>query len=310
MYLRFTKLQNLYKIDIKVLSLLAVKVLLMIIENKIKNVEEIIKKNKILGNKICLIPTMGSLHKGHISLVKEALKMGEMVWVSIFVNPTQFNELDDYKKYPRSLKDDILKLKKLSHKICIFSPSTKEIYTNKVKSDDFDFGFLESMMEGKFRPNHFNGVATIVTKLFEIFIPDYCFFGEKDYQQVVIIKKIIETNFKETKMIICDTIREKNGLAISSRNCFLSKKKFMESAIIYKMLVFARNNINKINFGLLENIIAKKINEISGFELEYLDFRDANSLKKISTINSKKHIRAFICVKVNGIRLIDNIELK
>ena len=310
MYLRFTKLQNLYKIDIKVLSLLAVKVLLMIIENKIKNVEEIIKKNKILGNKICLIPTMGSLHKGHISLVKEALKMGEMVWVSIFVNPTQFNELDDYKKYPRSLKDDISKLKKLSHKICIFSPSTKEIYTNKVKSDDFDFGFLESMMEGKFRPNHFKGVATIVTKLFEIFIPDYCFFGEKDYQQVVIIKKIIETNFKETKMIICDTIREKNGLAISSRNCFLSKKKFMESAIIYKMLVFARNNINKINFRLLENIIAKKINEISGFELEYLDFRDANSLKKISTINSKKHIRAFICVKVNGIRLIDNIELK
>ena len=310
MYLRFTKLQNLYKIDIKVLSLLAVKVLLMIIENKIKNVKEIIKKNKILGNKICLIPTMGSLHKGHISLVKEALKMGEMVWVSIFVNPTQFNELDDYKKYPRSLKDDILKLKKLSHKICIFSPSTKEIYTNKVKSYDFDFGYLESVMEGKFRPNHFNGVATIVTKLFEIFIPDYCFFGEKDYQQVVIIKKIIETNFKETKMIICDTIREKNGLAISSRNCFLSKKKFMESAIIYKMLVFARNNINKINFRLLENIIAKKINEISGFELEYLDFRDANSLKKISTINSKKHIRAFICVKVNGIRLIDNIELK
>ena len=310
MYLRFTKLQNLYKIDIKVLSLLAVKVLLMIIENKIKNVKEIIKKNKILGNKICLIPTMGSLHKGHISLVKEALKMGEMVWVSIFVNPTQFNELYDYKKYPRSLKDDISKLKKLSHKICIFSPSTKEIYTNKVKSDDFDFGFLESIMEGKFRPNHFNGVATIVTKLFEIFIPDYCFFGEKDYQQVVIIKKIIETNFKETKMIICDTIREKNGLAISSRNCFLSKKKIMESAIIYKMLVFAKNNINKINFRLLENIIAKKINEISGFELEYLDFRDANSLKKISTINSKKHIRAFICVKVNGIRLIDNIELK
>ena len=310
MYLRFTKLQNLSKIDIKVLSLLAVKVLLMIIENKIKNVEEIIKKNKILGNKICLIPTMGSLHKGHISLVKEALKMGEMVWVSIFVNPTQFNELDDYEKYPRSLNDDISKLKKLSHKICIFSPSTKEIYTNKVKSDDFDFGFLESIMEGKFRPNHFNGVATIVTKLFEIFIPDYCFFGEKDYQQVVIIKKIIETNFKETKMIICDTIREKNGLAISSRNCFLSKKKFLESAIIYKMLVFARNNINKINFRLLENIIAKKINEISGFELEYLDFRDANSLKKISTINSKKHIRAFICVKVNGIRLIDNIELK
>ena len=310
MYLRFTKLQNLYKIDIKVLSLLAVKVLLMIIENKIKNVEEIIKKNKILGNKICLIPTMGSLHKGHISLIQEALKMGEMVWVSIFVNPTQFNELDDYKKYPRSLKNDISKLKKLSHKICIFSPSTKEIYTNRVKSDDFDFGFLESVMEGKFRPNHFNGVATIVTKLFEIFMPDYCFFGEKDYQQVIIIKKIIEANFKETKMIICDTIREKNGLAISSRNCFLSKKKFMESAIIYKMLVFARNNINKINFRLLENIIAKKINEISGFELEYLDFRDANSLKKISTINSKKNIRAFICVKVNGIRLIDNIELK
>ena len=220
MYLRFTKLQNLYKIDIKVLSLLAVKVLLMIIENKIKNVKEIIKKNKILGNKICLIPTMGSLHKGHISLIQEALKMGEMVWVSIFVNPTQFNELDDYKKYPRSLKNDISKLKKLSHKICIFTPSAKEIYTNKVKSDNFDFGFLESVMEGKFRPNHFNGVATIVTKLFKIFMPDYCFFGEKDFQQVIIIKKIIETNFKETKMIICDTIREKNGLAISSRNCF------------------------------------------------------------------------------------------
>ena len=111
-------------------------------------------------------------------------------------------------------------------------------------------------------------------------------------------------------MIICNTIREKNGLAISSRNCLLSKKKFMESAIIYKMLVFAKKNINKIDFKLLENIIIKKINEISGFELEYLDFRNANSLKKISTINSKQNIRVFICVKVNGIRLIDNIELK
>ena len=282
----------------------------MIIENQIKNVKEIIKKNKSLGNQVCLIPTMGSLHKGHVFLIQEALKMRAMVWVSIFVNPTQFNDIDDYKKYPRSLKDDILKLKKLSEKICVFSPSLEEMYSNKVEFDDFDFGFLDSVMEGKFRRSHFNGVATIVSKLFKLFMPDYCFFGEKDYQQVLIIKKIIENNFKDTKMIICNTIREKNGLAISSRNCLLSKKKFMESAIIYKMLVFAKKNINKIDFKLLENIIIKKINEISGFELEYLDFRNANSLKKISTINSKQNIRLFICVKVNGIRLIDNIELK
>ena len=282
----------------------------MIIENKIKNVQKIIKKNKCKGKEICLIPTMGSLHKGHFFLIEEALKMSGEIWVSIFVNPTQFNDLDDYKNYPKSINDDINKIRVLSDKICIFSPSLKEMYPNDVKHDTFNFGYIDSIMEGEFRSNHFNGVATIVSKLFEIFKPDFTFFGEKDFQQALIIKKIINKTFKKTKLIICNTVREKNGLAISSRNQLLSEKKFINSAIIYKMLVFAKDNIGKISMQKLKKIIYSNINKLPGFELEYLDFRDTNYLKKVTNLNSNENIRVFICVIVDGVRLIDNIKLK
>ena len=179
-----------------------------------------LSRKKILS----LVPTMGSLHKGHISLIKSALKYSDEVWVSIFVNPTQFNDINDYKKYPVNYKQDINIIKSINQNINIFLPSIDDIYGKKIIRDKFNFDGIDKILEGIKRPGHFDGVATIVKKLFEIFNPNFVFFGEKDFQQTMVIQKIIDDYFKDIKMIICPTIRAKNGLALSSRNTLLSKK--------------------------------------------------------------------------------------
>ena len=148
----------------------------MIVEKNIKKVKQLIENQKNRGNKICLIPTMGSLHEGHAFLIKEAIKKSEIVWLSIFVNPTQFNDLNDFKNYPKTINKDILKIKEISENIFVFNPTVEEIYNNNIVYENFDFGNLDKVMEGKYRPNHFNGVATIVTKLFEIFEARFYFF--------------------------------------------------------------------------------------------------------------------------------------
>ena len=178
-----------------------------------------LSRKKILS----LIPTMGSLHKGHISLIKSALKYSDEVWVSIFVNPTQFNDINDYKKYPVNSKEDINIIKSIDQNLNIFLPSIDDIYGKKIISDKFNFNGIDKILEGIKRPGHFDGVATIVKKLFEIFNPNFVFFGEKDFQQTMVIQKIIDGYFEDIKMIICPTIRAKNGLALSSRNSLLSK---------------------------------------------------------------------------------------
>ena len=279
----------------------------MTVIKKLKDLDTILNKSprkKILG----LVPTMGSLHNGHISLIKSAMKYSNEVWVSIFVNPTQFNDINDYKKYPVNTKNDINKIKSLSKSINIFTPSIYDIYGVKIFKDKFSFDEIDKVLEGVKRPGHFDGVGTIVKKLFEIFSPNIVFFGEKDFQQTMIIQKIIDSYFKNIKMHICPTIREKNGLALSSRNSLLSKQAKKNISIIYDSLLFAKQNFYKFSQEELKKIIKINIEKNKGFFLEYFELRCSKTLKICNAENKENsYCRAFICVIADGVRLIDNL---
>ena len=198
----------------------------------------LLDKQRSFSTKIGLVPTMGSLHMGHLSLIEVAKRKSDFVWVTIFINPTQFNDVNDFKSYPKEIDGDIKKIRSISKEINIFIPSVNEMYPENISLEKFNFGDIDNILEGKFRPNHFNGVATIVKKLFEIFEPYFVFFGEKDFQQTLIIKKIIYKFFPEINIIICPTIRDKNGLALSSRNKLISKNSLSKCGIIFELLQF------------------------------------------------------------------------
>tara|TARA_B100001996_G_scaffold299965_1_gene240411 strand:- start:385 stop:1224 length:840 start_codon:yes stop_codon:yes gene_type:complete len=264
------------------------------------------KTNKSIG----LIPTMGALHLGHASLIKKALIENEIVIVSIFVNPTQFENKDDLINYPKNIDNDIEKIKNLDPQIIIYNPNINDIYNNKLNVKNFDFGFIGSELEGHFRKNHFNSVATIVEKLLNLFKPNRAYFGEKDYQQILIIKSLKIKSNLDVEIISCPIIRDNDGLALSSRNSLLTKKERKIAPIIHKSLLDVKNKIKSNQ--KIESIIFKIQNEfksISPLKLEYLEIREALSLKKVNKINSQKKYRAFIAARIGKIRLIDNIEL-
>ena len=263
------------------------------------------KTNKSIG----LVPTMGALHAGHESLIKKALIENEIVIVSIFVNPTQFDNKDDLINYPRNLESDVEKIKKLDSKIIIYSPLIKDLYVDNISVKDFNFGFIGNELEGHFRKNHFNSVATIVEKLFNLFKPNRAYFGEKDYQQILIIKNLILKSNLNVELTSCPTVRDPDGLALSSRNDLLSKKERKIAPIIYKTLL---NVKNKIKNEQIESVIFKIENEFEStpsLKLEYLEIREALSLKPVKKFNKEKKYRAFISARIGKIRLIDNIEL-
>lgn len=267
----------------------------------------LLDEQRSFSNKIGLVPTMGSLHMGHLSLIEVAKRKSDFVWVTIFINPTQFNDVNDFKSYPKEIDGDIKKIRSISKEINIFIPSVNEMYPENISSEKFNFGDIDNILEGKFRPGHFNGVATIVKKLFEIFEPCFVFFGEKDFQQTLIIKKIICKFFPEINIIICPTIRDKNGLALSSRNKLISKNSFSKCGIIFETLQFAKANYIKIDFVDLLVAIKSKIETIKNFELEYFEIRDEENLVIYNQNDYKKSFRGFISVKVEGVRLIDNL---
>ncbi len=188
------------------------------------------------NDKIGFVPTMGALHEGHISLVKKALSENDLVVVSIFVNPTQFNNTADLAKYPRTPKDDISLLKNLKEDVIVYLPEVSDLYDDSVSAKKYNFGGLENEMEGKHRKGHFDGVGTIVSKLLRIVKPDTAYFGEKDFQQLQIVKNLVSIEKLPVKIVGCPILREKNGLAMSSRNKRLSSKQFGEATIIYKTL--------------------------------------------------------------------------
>ena len=275
-----------------------------IFHNKLELIEHLNQLRK-LGLSIGFVPTMGALHKGHLSLLKKSYSNNKVSVVSIFINPTQFNSSSDLSTYPNNLKEDCSLLKNISEEILVFAPNSKEIYGNKMYVKSYDFKGLDKFMEGEFRNNHFQGVATVVELLLDIVKPDRAYFGEKDFQQLQIIKSL-KTNIK---IIGCETQREKSGLALSSRNNKLSSKSKKVASNIFKSLTFLKSNISNYNIKDLTNTVSDNINSFDQMNLEYLIIADEDKLVPTDSINFKKKYRAFISVFVDGIRLIDNIAL-
>jgi pantoate--beta-alanine ligase len=259
---------------------------------------------------IGFVPTMGALHQGHLSLLSEALKNNALVIMSIFVNPTQFNNAEDLAKYPRTLEADLEKIKTVSDKIIVYAPSVEDIYKGKTVSQHFDFDGLEHQMEGQFRPGHFDGVGTIVKRLFEIVKPTHAYFGEKDFQQLQIVKKMVEKERMPVKVIGCPIYREPNGLAMSSRNERLSETEKKEAAIIYKTILQAKKHFDTKSATEVTNWVKKTFEKHKNFTLEYFQIADEATLLPCLRKSKNKSYRAFIAVFVNNIRLIDTISLK
>ncbi|MGJ8733062.1 MAG: pantoate--beta-alanine ligase [Cellulophaga sp.] len=256
-----------------------------------------------------MVPTMGALHKGHISLVKKALNDNNHVIVSIFVNPTQFNNAEDLEKYPQTLKEDVALLTEASKKIIVFAPSAQEIYKSGIKSDTYNFGGLEKVMEGEFRDGHFDGVGTIVEKLFDIGKPDNAYFGEKDYQQLQIIKKLVSLKKIPVNIIGCPIVREESGLAMSSRNERLTPELRTEASFIYKTLNDAKQKFGTKSALEVTKWVTAQFAKNKLLELEYFTITNADNLQTIKRKIKTKKYRAFIAVYAKDIRLIDNIAL-
>lgn len=272
-------------------------------------IQKTIAQLKAQQKSIGLVPTMGALHLGHLTLIQQALQDNNFIVVSIFVNPTQFNNKQDLKKYPRTLKRDVDLLKTVSESILVYAPSVDDIYNGNTQSQQFDFDGLELEMEGEFRQGHFDGVGTVVKRFFEIVKPDNAYFGEKDFQQLMIIKTLVNKHNIPVNVIGCKIHRESTGLAMSSRNECL-KPEFKKAApVIYKTLKQARKRFKTHSANDVITWVEKQFLEHDILKLEYFSIADAKTLKSIKRKSSKKKYRAFIAVFADDIRLIDNIAL-
>jgi pantoate--beta-alanine ligase len=277
--------------------------------NTIKELSRQIRKSNpsVTG----FVPTMGALHKGHLSLVKRAVRESNVTIVSIYINPAQFNDKEDLKKYPRTLEEDLKLLRpELRENDIVFTPEDKEIYPVEDKRV-FYFGNLENVMESLHRPGHFNGVAQVVSRLFEIVKPDFAVFGLKDFQQVAVIKELIRQQHYKIKIIETPIIREPDGLAMSSRNRFLSPAFRKKAPLIYHTIYSAVAMIRDSDIKETAEYVRKNLLE-NGFQLEYFEIVDNKYLTPVySKAEMKKGWRYFGCiaVKAGKIRLIDNIEI-
>ncbi len=265
------------------------------------------KKND--GKKIGFVPTMGGLHQGHLSLVKAALTENDTVVVSIYVNPTQFDNEKDLEKYPRIPLKDQEFLGQLNGDIVLYVPENKDIYGDSVKTMRFKYGGLENQMEGAHREGHFDGVGTILTHLFKIVLPDRAYFGEKDFQQLQIVRKLVEIQDIPVQIVGCPIIREKNGLAMSSRNKRLSTTEFEEAAFIYETLLKVASEFPSQSINYLKTMIGERFLHHDYLKLEY--FEIANECTLVPAQRKRKHhsYRAFIAVHCGEVRLIDNMPL-
>ncbi len=265
----------------------------------------VLSNYRLLNNSIGFVPTMGALHEGHKALVNKASNENEIVVVSIFVNPTQFNNKEDLEHYPRTLNADIEVLKSIKN-VIVYFPIEKEIYPEITSFKSFNLGVLDKIMEGKHRPGHFEGVVHVVHNLFEIVKPNKAYFGQKDYQQLVVIKKMNAHYGFPIEIISCETIREKSGLAMSSRNMRLTEQEKSDAIFIWKTLLFVKEN--KINYSPSELIdLAKAFFEKGNLILEYLEIVDIEGLELLKDWNSK----SICCIAAycGKVRLIDNLLL-
>jgi len=268
-----------------------------------------LKTIKTANSTIGFVPTMGALHQGHLALMQRSIKENDDTVVSIFVNPTQFNNPEDLEKYPRTLEEDVKKMRNLSDKMILYAPSVDDIYEGHTISQSFDFDGLENQMEGKFRPGHFNGVGTIVKRLFEIVTPTNAYFGEKDFQQLQIVKKMVEKTHLPVNVVGCPIFREDNQLAMSSRNERLTPEERKEASIIYKVLTEAKEIFQTKSPQETIEFVENSFKDNERFDLEYFVIADESTLLPIDHKTKDKKYRAFIAVFVNSIRLIDTISL-
>ena len=281
----------------------------MIIFNNIVGFKNHLRKLKNDDITIGFVPTMGALHNGHTSLIKKSVLENDYSVVSIFINPTQFNNINDYESYPINISRDIELLDSISENIILFRPDTEEIYSGKVVSDSYDFGDLDKYMEGEHRKGHFQGVATVVNKLFEIVSADNVYFGEKDFQQLRIIEDLVQKNGYKLNVIRCKTIRQNDGLALSSRNKKLDISSQNIATNLFKALSFAKKNFDTLDLEIIYAKVEDLLQNFPQISVDYFAIADENDLKPIKHKNKNQKYRAFIAADISGVRLIDNIKL-
>ena len=278
--------------------------------NSVKSLNERLSFSREQGNSLGLVPTMGALHNGHLSLVAKAVRENKTVVVSIFVNPTQFNNSQDLAQYPQQLTADIALLKTISEDLLVFTPSVKEMYPEGLGAKPYSFNGLDRRWEGEDRPGHFQGVGTVVEKLFEMVRPNQAYFGEKDFQQLAIIRDLVRQKAFGISIVGCPIVRESYGLAMSSRNERLKPLDRVAAAVIYKTLKIAAQKALAQN--LLSEITHEAIKEIHTLEntaVFYFEFVNARSLEPIKTLENPENTRIITAVNFKGVRLLDNIGL-
>ena len=255
---------------------------------------------------IAFVPTMGALHKGHLALVQKAKNQSDIVICSIFVNPTQFDKKEDFNNYPDTLSNDLMQLEKINCDV-VYTPIVSDLYGENEEAKHYDFDGLDRILEGKFRKRHFDGVATIIEKFFEIIKPKKAFFGQKDLQQLLIVKALTKKLKLPIEIICIPTVREESGLAMSSRNTLLNKEELEKATILYKSLLYCRKNAKNLSIQQLKENISVCFEKEEFLELEYIAFTNYSTLKSISHLKEKGETAVCIAAFVAGVRLIDNI---
>ena len=270
--------------------------------------QAIVNEQKQAGNRIGFVPTMGALHKGHLSLVEQAARQSSFVVVSIFVNPTQFNNATDLEKYPRTLDQDVALLETTPCHL-VFAPSVDEIYPEP-DTRVFDFGVIDKVMEGLHRPGHFNGVAQVVSRLFDIVKPQVAFFGQKDFQQLAIIAAMVKQLNLQVEIFPCPIVREADGLAMSSRNMLLDEIQRKNVPVIAQSLLESCNFAHSQTVNEVIEYVTNRVNKMPGLQVEYFDIVDGVTLQAIDKWDESDYIVGCIAVFAGKIRLIDNIIYK
>ena len=274
----------------------------------IKDLKSLLDECRAAGKTVGLVPTMGALHQGHASLVERAVKENDVVVVSVFVNPTQFNDKNDLKNYPRTLDADCALLEKIGADIT-FAPSVEEMYPTE-DTRQFSFAPIDTVMEGACRPGHFNGVAQIVSKLFYAVEPDKAYFGEKDFQQLAIIREMVRQLDLKLEIAGCPIVREADGLAMSSRNTLLTADERQRALTISRALFDSLDYAAGNSLAATKAFVEEKINSTPGLELEYYQIVDGNTLQEINEWSDSDYVMGCIALFCGKIRLIDNIKYK
>ena len=272
----------------------------------IKETNSHISRKKAEGKSVGFVPTMGALHKGHLQLMRRAKQENDLLAVSLFVNPKQFDNPEDLEKYPRNLVNDMRLLEQVGCDV-LFAPEVQEMYPEQ-EHIQYDFGKLETVMEGASRKGHFNGVAIVVKKLFDIVMPDRAYFGEKDFQQLAIIRALVKQTKQPVQIIPCPIVREADGLAMSSRNERLTAEERRTAPLIYQILQQAREKVAKVTPAQLKDWVVNEIGKNKAMTLDYFEIAEDTFLQPVSSWDNKVGTMGFIAVFLGKVRLIDNIR--